>query len=165
MRKYYISDFMDSCLKMNLSKIYSWRDWYECILGLHAPTDEESIAAIKWKRKRVYIKDRINQEFINRNKSNRLYVRINQGVYMKEDRKASDEQVIRRGRKIGACITNTILVLEDFSLSLKDEKDKKVIERIIMRFEDEKVHIGNGFGRMLSIPKEVREKLRLELLK
>jgi len=167
-KKYYVSELMDSCLKMNLSKIYIWRDWYKSILKLNIPvkTDNgESIAEIKWKRERLYIKDKINREFINRNKSNRLYVRCKQGVYMKEDRRASDEQVLRRGRKIGSCIATTIISLEDFLLSLKNGKDKKMIERIIMRFEDEKVHIGNGFGRMLSIPKEVREKLRMELLK
>ena len=160
------AEITDHVLKvMKVDKIMEWDNWWIEFVNEDIPNDE-TIEYAGYKAKRLYIKDRINDELTARKLSTRLICEWSNGVKMVNGSFLARHTTITNIKKISNSLVRTQERLETLAKSDDNglnDSDKKMLVNLAAHTEGNLSHFAGTVGRMRSLPPDFKRQLLLEM--
>jgi len=147
---------------MKIDTLYPWPEWWATFIR---PIDSYPFMSLDETNDRHNLKELINDEFVARNLTNRLFVDWNKGVFMLDgDTAVASRFFLGRVKKIANSVNTTIDSCRELGMAngLSD-KDSRMLLNATGTIDGNLTTLTGAIGRMTSIPREVRRAALLHM--
>ena len=148
-------------LNMPIREKMEWHKWWEFATNCKAPTEEmpHTTEWIYYVRERTSLKNAINNYSAKNVGSPKRLSAQNGHIFMDDEKTVTRTWTVKRTRKLANCLNTSVEILNDFVAVIKDDHERRMLNRMIIAFEAQQNAIAGTIGRMRSLPKETRKKM------